>query len=228
MKNTAQLAKHQIQVASLISVNQELQDQVQHLRDRLLTNKNLYFEEYLNPLIQQIEQKVKQLEIEATQLKTLNKDLYEQLWSKTKQLESCYQELQHTNQELCQALNSKQVSSSEAITRAKKILRDDQPTREALARLLQVIYDQDVSPKDLGRLRRWTSPEPASARKAHDYPLSKQAIAYKDKHDRIKAQALVVKAQALIVQAQSSAVQARSQRLKAHSQALAVQYRGLE
>jgi dGTP triphosphohydrolase len=135
-------------------MNRELQAQIQQLKDEFLNQKNSHLEDALDLFIQQTENKIEHLEAEATQLKAQNRDLYQQLWNQGKELESCYQEVRHTNRELCQALNSNQVSYSQAIASAKKILCDDQPSSEALARLLQVIYGQDVSAIALGGLRR--------------------------------------------------------------------------
>ncbi|MBD2098352.1 hypothetical protein H6F90_25095 [Trichocoleus sp. FACHB-591] len=211
MDNQTQPTKGQIQVDILMAVR-ELKAQIQQLQDEPLNSKESNFEDYLNLFIQQIEEKVKQLEAEATQLKAQKKALYQQLWSQAKELKSCYQELQHTNQELCQALNSDQVSYNQAI--AKKIFNEDEPIREALARLFQLIYGRDGSPRALGRLRRWTSPQPRISGTDNTYPLSKQAIAFKDDHDRLKARSLALKAQ--------------FQRLRTQSQVLAAQSRVLQ
>ena len=216
--------KHHIQVASLVAVNQELKAQIQHLKDEFLNHNNSHIENEPDLFIQQAEKKIKQLEAEAAQLKAQNRDLQQRLCDQAKELESCYEEVQHTNRELCQALDSNQVSCSEAIASAKKILRDDQPSREALARLLQVIYGQDVRARDLGRLRRWTSPKPHSSYLANAYPLSKQASAAQQQRDQAKTQSLRLKAQSQALRHQSSTLIARSQVLETQYHGLKARY----
>lgn len=147
MNEQATAEELQAWVARSISVKQELQTKIQQLREAALRSESLLLMDLLKFSIS----KAQKAEAEVGRLNNQNKSLQQKLDDVTNELKDCYQELSYTNQELSNALQSEHLTPRQAQELAKTLLEREEPTREALAKLLSAIYGLPINPWELQR-----------------------------------------------------------------------------
>lgn len=183
-----------------ISLNDELQSKQQQLRDALHQSQR----SHLMDLLKYSTGKVAKAEAEVSRVSEQKRTIQKQLWSTAVELEACYQELQHTNQELCAALSSTRLTCEQATQRAKNLLKQETPAREALATLLGDIYGSTIKPWELQKAAGYLTShvDGLAAVLDESLPLSEEAARFKAHYLQLAAQFASLKARLTRLQAQ--------------------------
>lgn len=188
---------------------QRLENQA-HRSHTSIPNRNLNNEDSSNGFEQQkltseaAEGEVEWLrqEVELLQQALLNQ--LQQQQEIEQELQATNQEMALVNQEIYHLRGAKQLTLDEAKAFARTLLAEEEPTREALARLLSAIYGETVAPRELGKLQspvcRFTASAPqdpvppspkVSARRAEFHAqyieLGSRFITFKAQYARLKA-----------------------------------------
>lgn len=190
-------------VARSISIKHELQAGIQELREATLRSEKLFLMDLLNFS----SRKAQAAEAEIGRLNNQNKSLYQKLVNNTNELKVCYQELNYTNQELCESLKSEHLTPAEAKELAKTFSEREEPTREALAKLLSAIYGLPVKPWELqSRLMATVMPNPIAKNEAGSpckpIQLSAEAVRLKVECERLAARFASLRSQMIRLQEQ--------------------------
>lgn len=181
-------------LAQAITLNNELVARSEKLKDEIQSAENLQ----LRDLVNFAGKRNSQTQAQLGRTQQQKQQLQQQLQEVTQELKECYQELMYTNESLVDALRAERLTPKQAREVAETLLEENEPAREAMVRLLNVIYGSTLKPWQLGHGRyAGTNPNAAkiSSLSSKQVQLSPELARLKSQFEQFKAQFMALKSQ---------------------------------
>lgn len=192
--NQEKFDQNQQWLVQAIALDDELIARQEKLKSEMLDAEKLH----LKDLFSWAEKVNLHTQIQLERAQKQNQRLQQQLQEAKQELKEYRQELIATNEALVDALKWECLTPDQAKKIAKALLAENEPSRETVVRLLNIIYGSDFKPWELGHPQHF-HPNP-DAVKCSDSPSrwiqrSPESAHFKARFDQLKAQFVALKSQ---------------------------------